>query len=305
MVDSRSSESRPARIKNVNLPLLCRVIVVTGVLVAAGALVIKSTWRRDLYTFRSDVLAERRSVLVRLPASYSMSDTTYPVLYLLDGGDQRQWSGEQTLFSRTTELLSQSEGQDIPEMILVGIGNRDRVRDMTPVKRPDLYLGGGDAKVFLRFLCEEVTPFIDARFRTTRRRILYGESYGGLFVLYALAQQPSAYTDYISVSPTVGVCPDLIVQTLTDRFTNHRDLTANLFIAWGEHDIPLVTTYIDPLLTALTARHPPGLRLGHRLIQGEGHNPKMGITAGLRFVGQAGPQAEVFLPTDVRQQTPE
>jgi predicted alpha/beta superfamily hydrolase len=262
--------------------------LIAGLVIAAGAAVVYSTWRADRLTLRSRALGERRSVLVRLPPGYDESSDRYPVLYLLDGGDRRFWSRDEPLYSRARALLDRLEGRAVPRTILVGVANRDRVRDMTPVERPDLYVGGGGAGAFLRFLTDELAPFIDGRYRTTARRILYGESYGGLFALYALATRPEGFSDYIAVSPAVGVCPDLIASALAERFTEQPDLAASLFVAYGGRDAPLVTEHVAPLLTAIEPLVPSRLRLRQRVIDGAGHNPPSGLEEGLRFAWQTG-----------------
>jgi hypothetical protein len=266
-----------------------RRVVFAVLILAAAALVVFSTWRADRLTLQSHVLDERRSVLVRLPPGYDRSSDRYPVLYLLDGGDRRFWSRDEPLYSRAKALLDRLEESVIPETILVGVANRDRVRDMTPVERLDLYVGGGGAAAFLRFLTEELVPFIDGRYRTSERRVLYGESYGGLFVLYALAERPAGFTGYIAVSPTVGVCADLVASALAHRLAAEPDLTASVFIAYGERDAPLVTEHVEPLVTALQPDLPSGLRLERRVFEGAGHNPPAGLEEGLRFVWPSGP----------------
>lgn len=263
--------------------------VIAAAVVATSAVLVCSTWRADRLTLRSRVLDERRSVLVRVPPGYDdRSSERYSVLYLLDGGDRRFWSRDEPLYSRAKALLDRLESGAIPRTILVGVANRDRVRDMTPVERPDLYVGGGGADAFLRFLTEELEPFVEARYPTGGRRILYGESYGGLFVLYALAERADAFSDYIAVSPAVGVCPDLVASALAERFTAQPDLAASLFVAYGERDAPLVVEHVAPVLTAVAPLVPSGLRLRQHVIDGAGHNPPSGLEEGLRFAWQGG-----------------
>ena len=80
---------------------------------------------------------------------------------------------------------------------------------MLPVKT-GLYPEGGGADSFLAFFTEEIIPYVDENFRTTKERILYGRSDSGLFTIYALLERPDAFSAYISSSPTVGHCPTLL-----------------------------------------------------------------------------------------------
>ncbi|MEH3143884.1 MAG: alpha/beta hydrolase-fold protein [Methylobacterium frigidaeris] len=62
----------------------------------------------------------------------------------------------------------------------------------------------GGAAAFLRFVVDELGPAIERRCRIDRsRRALFGHSFGGLFVLYALANAPTAFSHWIAASPSV------------------------------------------------------------------------------------------------------
>src|SRR5687767_4705062 len=74
----------------------------------------------------SKVLAETRTILVRTPASYARGARAYPVLYMTDG--ERQIGHT----AAVVDFLAR-EGR-MPEVIIVGINNTDRTRDLTPTK---------------------------------------------------------------------------------------------------------------------------------------------------------------------------
>jgi predicted alpha/beta superfamily hydrolase len=241
----------------------------------------------------SEELGETRHVLVRLPDGYGASPRTYPLVVMLDGGDQRQYSAEVPLYSRSVAVVAALERNGLAPMILVGVENRNRVRDMTPVERPDLYVGGGGSPAFLRFLETELVPFVQTRWRVGPTRILYGESYAGLFVLDALARGRQVFTDYISVSPTVGVWPKGLAGVLRQRMsadaspaTRAGDLrsASSLFVIYGEKDAPLVTDFMPSITQLVEAEHPPTLRFGVEILPRAGHNPPESLERGLRFV---------------------
>src|SRR5262249_24820542 len=77
-------------------------------------------------TIKSAVLGEDRTVLVRTPVGYESSKIRYPVLYMSDGDAHINHTAS------TIEFLTQN-GR-IPELIVVGVTNTDRTRDLTPVK---------------------------------------------------------------------------------------------------------------------------------------------------------------------------
>ena len=265
---------------------------------AAGACVALWFWlsspaRPDRWAVPSDALRETRHVLVRLPDGYGASPRTYPLVVMLDGGDQRQYSAEVSLYSRSVAVLAALERDGLPPMILVGVENRNRVRDMTPVERPDLYVGGGGSPAFLCFLETELVPFVEARWRVGPTRILYGESYAGLFVLDAFARGRRVFTDYLSVSPTVGVWPEGLAVALRQRMsagaspaTRAGDpaSASSLFVIYGEKDAPLVTGYMPSVAQLVEAEHPPTLRFGVEVLPQTGHNPPESLERGLRFM---------------------
>jgi hypothetical protein len=104
-------------------------------------------------TLHSKLLAEDRTVFVALPAGYGWSGQKYPVLYLTDG----QFNFAHSRAS--AEFLSRN--RMIPEMIIVGVTNPDRTRDLYAT-RADFKRGGrtipfpksGNADQFLEFYRE-------------------------------------------------------------------------------------------------------------------------------------------------------
>jgi len=145
----------------------------------------------------SDVLGEDRRVIIHLPPNYD-GGQPFPVMYVLDGDDH---------FHHTTGITNFLTGQGyMPEMIVVAIPNTDRTRDLTPEPGADWAeraptAGGADN--FLRFLGDELIPWVDGRYRTAPYRVLVGHSFGGLFAAYALLTQPEMFDGYISISPSL------------------------------------------------------------------------------------------------------
>jgi len=139
----------------------------------------------------------------------------WPVLYLLDANA--------VIGIAVDALRAQSaypNGTGISRAILVGIGYPteaayDSVRrswDMGPppgrsypphhAGGPDVRTGGADR--FLHFIEAELKPMV-AREATvnTDRQAIFGHSFGGLFVLYALFTRPAAFRSWIAASPAI------------------------------------------------------------------------------------------------------
>ena len=104
-------------------------------------------------TLQSEILQENRKLIIHLPDDYQTSGKSYTVLYLLDGS-------EYGLFNAISDLRRLGR-----EMIIVGIENTDRNRDMMPVVA-DGYPGPPRAEDFLSFIEKELIPFVENTYRT-------------------------------------------------------------------------------------------------------------------------------------------
>ena len=85
-------------------------------------------------------------------------------------------------------IESQAFAGTMPEMILVGIQNTNRTRDLTPTKTERANTGGGDK--FLDFIEQEVLPLVEKNYRTEPFRVFAGHSLGGLAVVYTMLSRP-------------------------------------------------------------------------------------------------------------------
>ncbi len=126
-------------------------------------------------TLQSEIMGEARPLLIYTPDGYEQSSATYPVIYLLDG------DGHLLHTAGATQFLARNG--KMPEVIIVGLPNTDRTRDLTPaLSTPDeRFPTAGGADTFLSFIADELVPFIDENYRTAPYRILIGHSFGGLF----------------------------------------------------------------------------------------------------------------------------
>lgn len=135
----------------------------------------------------------------------------YPVLYALDGDSS--FPALHLANPRSSEALAMhaAHGRKAPDPgIVVAIGyGRDmlqtrelRSRDYLPPLQPTPSPSGADA--FALFIERELKPQIAARFHLNpARQSLLGHSYGGLFTLYRLLQQPAAFQRYFAISPSL------------------------------------------------------------------------------------------------------
>jgi predicted alpha/beta superfamily hydrolase len=192
-------------------------------------------------------------VSVALPYSYlSKPRKRYPVIYLIDANF---YFGMVTELTRLMPLCG-----GVPETIVVGIGypvdepldtafNQIaalRSRDLTPVVDKELEekdakelkverVRTGGARRFLQFIKSELIPAIEVEFRASSTdRILAGHSYGGLFVLYALFQQPNLFNGYVACSPSLWY-RDRVTFKYESRFAKtHKTLPVKLYLGVGD-----------------------------------------------------------------------
>jgi hypothetical protein len=141
----------------------------------------------------SDVLDEDRLLLVSLPREYEENSISYPVLFVLYGGQVRGY------FAEAVHIVDRlSEEGSIPQMIVIGVANAERYRDLSPVGRR-----GGESGIepFSRFVAEELLPFVDGGYRTKDFRVLMGPQAGAAFGLYTLAKRPGLFDAFIIENP--------------------------------------------------------------------------------------------------------
>ena len=157
----------------------------------------------------------------------------YPVVYLLDGDD---W------FTTTTGLLqklSEFPNSVCPEVIVVGIPNTNRTRDLTPSTSttdtdmlPAAVLkasGGGEN--FTAFLEKELIPYVDAHYPTLAHRTLIGHSFGGLLVLNTLVHHPRLFDNYVAIDPSMFWDQEKLLQQAHKALAQPRFAGRALFVA--------------------------------------------------------------------------
>ncbi len=157
----------------------------------------------------SKILHEQRKVWVYVPNSTDggiYSKQHYPVVYLLDG-DAHFYS----VVGMIQQLSSVNGNTICPEMIVVGIPNTDRTRDLTPthVVADPPYMdsnfsknsGGGEQ--FTAFIEKELMPYIDSTYPTQPYRMLIGHSFGGLLVMNTLMHHPNLFNSYVAIDPSM------------------------------------------------------------------------------------------------------
>lgn len=162
--------------------------------------------------------ADPRSVEILVPTQVS-HDQRFPVLYMFDGQNIfhsfKGWGGEENKGWQVDEVLdSLFLANEIPQMIVVGIFNgtnkrgaeylpqqpADLLKDLI-AKTEDEWLKSfrdtpPESDAQLKFIVEELKPFIDANFKTRpdqANTFVGGSSMGGLISAYAICEYPEVF----------------------------------------------------------------------------------------------------------------
>lgn len=191
----------------------------------------------EVVQVESKILGESRQIFVHQPKGFWGMDEAMenlPVVIVLDAETQFLHT------VATIDLLSSAPlGNDLmPRSIIVGILNTNRNRDLTPMKgilandSTTLTVTGGGKK-FLNFITDELIPFIDANYPTSKHRTIIGHSLGGLMAFEALLRKKDYFDNYISIDPALGFADGSYMEEILDTLQSSDLSPENLFLAVG------------------------------------------------------------------------
>ena len=246
----------------------------------------------ELHTIKSKHTGKRYRITIGLPyAYYDKPSKKWPVIYISDGN----W-----MFGMATEIVRyMSLCETTTDALIVGIGypqNRQRKRagdedvyrrdfDLTPVsdekveKDEGKYLKRkvvtGGAGKFLKFIQNELVPFVEKRYKTNpRKRILAGHSFGGLFATFVLFENPKLFKNYIISSPSLWY-HDKHMFKIEDVYSKrHKQLQAQVFLSAGELEENTNSGMASNMLrfaALLKGRNYKSLTLVQKIFNGENH----------------------------------
>lgn len=163
--------------------------------------------------FLSQTLHNKRDILVWLPNSYKTSKKKYPVLYMHDGQNimdpKTAFAGVDWRIDETaSKLIRQNK---IKEVIIVGINN-------TP-DRLEEYSGSAKGQSYIKFLLEELKPFIDRKYRTlsgAENTSVMGSSMGGLISFFIVWNHPDKIKNAACLSSSFYYDKDKAIKMVKD-----------------------------------------------------------------------------------------
>jgi predicted alpha/beta superfamily hydrolase len=243
----------------------------------------------EVKIIRSSMLNENRTIYIHTPTRMKANET-YPVLYALDG------EAFIHLASGQVQYLSESY-KVIPQMIIVGIVNTDRIRDLTPTHsiigpngKPDTSAnafgktsGGGEQ--FLEFMQKELMPFIETHYATAPYKILAGHSLGGLMAVHALVNRPNLFNAYIAISPSLQWDNEVMLKQASDKLGADKPLNKILFFSDANEGNSFHENQLK-LDTLLKQKQVKGLKYKYAYYPEETHisEPVKALYDGLRHI---------------------
>ncbi|MBT1696410.1 hypothetical protein KK083_05955 [Fulvivirgaceae bacterium PWU4] len=181
----------------------------------------EETILRKEHTLYSEILSEKRSFFITLPASYEHDEfyggKRYPVMVLLDADTHFEYA------SGMVHFMSDGSNEQIPEMIVVAVRNTNRTRDMTSGL-------ANKTDHFLDFLVKELLPYIDQHYRTAPYRVLVGHSLAGLFALNCFLDQ-NKFNACIAIDPTLRWNNDFILKKADSVLKGNLSFRGRLYLS--------------------------------------------------------------------------
>ncbi|MBE0679365.1 MAG: alpha/beta hydrolase [Bacteroidales bacterium] len=245
----------------------------------------------EMRSIHSEILDRQMSIYVKLPAAYYKNpEKVYPVWYVTDANRS---------FPMLANMVSIFDVPfpTLPEIVLIGIGYEIgdmadfaawRTRDLTPVNEPwadenvgkwlsemtgrETVVRSGGGPIFLRFITDELFPFVESDYRVSSGdRCLGGISYGGLFTLYVMFEKPELFTKYFAGSPTIGYANGYLFKAEAEYAATHDDLNARLFMTMGALEDSVMISNMHRMTDQLRSRKYPGFTIMTHVFPDEWH----------------------------------
>lgn len=239
----------------------------------------------------SAIVGDDYVISIAVPAGYATSHSSYPVLYVTDGNSN--------FAAAVRAARRMTEKKQLPPIIVVGIGYRNdsvarilRLRDMTPDRDPTLRRShAGRSSFFLRFIREELMPFVHKNYRASTSATYAGMAIGGVFGLYVLFHQPGTFGRYLLASPSIWYDSSVIFKYAQQFAQTHHDLKASIYLsAGGREDTEAGFTHMETNIRKLAALldngHYPSLSIRTQVLEGETHFSVFpsALSQGLRYL---------------------
>ena len=205
----------------------------------------------------SQALAQKRTIEVYLPKETEKDPAQrFETLYVLDG----DWNAK--IVAETVDFL-ESVGF-MPPVIVVSVPNyfddkgvNSRDHDLTPTVVANQTRSGGAAN-FLSFLKNELVPYVNAHYPSNGVNLIHGHSYGGLFLIYTIANDPTLFDGYLILDPAMRWDNYVVSKSLDEKLAATPTRGKAIYIA-GRSGAAFKGMGVDSLQPVFTSKAPPEL----------------------------------------------
>ncbi|MEN6311083.1 MAG: alpha/beta hydrolase-fold protein [Acidobacteriota bacterium] len=210
-------------------------------------------------TIPSRVLGEPVRLDISLPAGYDAGRERYPLLIAFQVQDR---------FQAVSGIVSGlTTAQIAPPMIVVSAGLDG---DLFSLYADERKAGSGGGQDVLKFLREELVPFLEARYRTVPYRIILGHSNSALFGLYALFAAPDLFQAVLAGGPMFAEFDQARIIEILDGAMKTRP-AASQYLLFSQGNQPELAGGLAAFQNLLQARKPGGLIWAFHPEPGENH----------------------------------
>lgn len=210
----------------------------------------------DSFMMPSKQVGETRTINVWTPATYKNDTISLPVMYMADGGLKEDFPH----IANTIAALVAAKA--IPPVILVGIENTQRARDLTGptevAKDKEIAPVVGGSEKFRAFINDELFPEIDKRYRTSGKKGILGESASGLFVVETFFLKPEMFDYYIAFDPSLWWNNHALVRTSKEHLAKFPPTAKRFWFAGS--DAADIAPYTKELSDILKSENPAGIK---------------------------------------------
>lgn len=222
-------------------------------------------------TVYSNILKKDIRLSIHIPEDYDSTSDGYPLLCTF-----------QTHFEQVSGTVKQLyDYERIPPMIVVSIDNYE-FGYLTPT-RIERDPNSGKADLFLRFFEEESFPYMDSHYRMQPYRIVFSNSWGGLFGAYAILAKPEVFNSAISSIPWVAYDGEhRFMISHTDQFLEQAERKQNFLYMTMDDEIELLSE-LEAFIDILNNNPKQGLTWEYHHWPEENHysTPSRSISTGL------------------------
>jgi len=258
----------PFSFKSLTRSFACLFVLLTAASVQAS----------EIFTMESKLLDEGITARVALPESYEHSDSfQYPVLLVMDGSTQFEHIAGNVNFLSTFSI--------VPEMIVVGVRAKNRLKRFTHTKMKAYAERSGGAEQYTQFLRDELMPALQKKYRVSPYTVVTGHSLSGLYTSYLATHHSDFINAAISVSPSLWWDDFALINDIKAAEQEAEKPAVRWFVSMANEPNEMAESY-ERLLNVLEAKPESAFNWESKQFPNETHDstPLIGNVEGLKSV---------------------